>query len=85
MKEVGTTVSQGNERHYPDITGTPAKRNSHVPSLLAQKTFCYFFLLAKAKIAFFIHIYWHCIFRAKLALQNHLGYRVLDMLLNRPL
>lgn len=44
MKEVGTAVSQANETNHPDITGTPAKRNSHAPSLLAQETFCYFFV-----------------------------------------
>jgi hypothetical protein len=40
MKEVGATVRQANESNNPDITSTPAKRNSHVPSLLAQEDFC---------------------------------------------
>ena len=37
MKEMGAAVSQANETNNPDITGTPIERNSHVPSLLAQK------------------------------------------------
>ena len=40
MKEMGAAVSKANETNNPDITGTPTKRNSHVPSLLAQKYFC---------------------------------------------
>ena len=37
MKEVRAAVSEANETNNPDITGTPTKRNSHVPSLLAQE------------------------------------------------
>jgi hypothetical protein len=45
MKEMGATVSQTKKTNNPDITGTPSlERISHVPSLLAQSNFCYFFL-----------------------------------------
>ncbi len=37
MEKMGAAVSQANETNNPDITGTPTKRNSHVPSLLAQE------------------------------------------------
>ncbi len=37
MKEVRAAVSQTNKTNNPDITGTPAKRYSHVPSLLARE------------------------------------------------
>ena len=41
MKEVGAAVRQANQTNNPDITGTPTgKRNSHIPSLLAQEDFC---------------------------------------------
>ena len=40
MKEMRAAVSQANETNNPDITGTPTKRNSHVPSLLAQEYSC---------------------------------------------
>ena len=40
MEEMGAAVSQANETNNPDITGTPTKRYSHVPSLLAQEKFC---------------------------------------------
>ena len=40
MKEVGAAVSQANESNNPYITGTPTKRNSHVPSLLVQEDSC---------------------------------------------
>ena len=40
MEEMRAAVSQANEANNPDITGTPTKRNSHVPSLLAQGKSC---------------------------------------------
>ena len=40
MKKMRAAVSQANETNNPDITGTPIKSNSHVPSLLTQKHFC---------------------------------------------
>ncbi len=40
MKEMRAAVSQTNEANNPDITGTPTKRNSHVPSLLGQEYSC---------------------------------------------
>jgi hypothetical protein len=40
MKEMRAAVSQANETNNPDITGTPTKRDSHVPSLLAQEYSC---------------------------------------------
>ena len=40
MKEVGAAVCQANKTNNPDITGTLTKRNSHVPSLLAQGYSC---------------------------------------------
>jgi hypothetical protein len=39
---MGAAVSQANQTNHPDITGTPTKRNSHVPSLLAQEDSCLF-------------------------------------------
>jgi len=41
MKEMGAAVCQANKANNPDITGTPTKRNSHVPSLLAQDYSCW--------------------------------------------
>jgi len=40
MEKMGATVSQAKQTNNPDITGTPIKRNSHVPSLLAQEYSC---------------------------------------------
>ncbi len=40
MKKMGAAVSQANQTNHPDITGTPTKRNSHAPSLLAQEDSC---------------------------------------------
>ena len=34
MKEMRAAVSQANQTNNPDITGTPTKRNIHVPSIL---------------------------------------------------
>ena len=39
---MGAAVSQANQTNNPDITGTSIKRNSHVPSLLAQENSCLF-------------------------------------------
>ena len=42
-------------------------------------------LAGKAELAILIHIYWHNILRTKLALQNHLGDGIFNMLLNSSL
>jgi hypothetical protein len=84
---MGAAVRQANKTNNPDITGTPIKRNSHVPSVLAQDNSCKNYrglmhLAGKAELAILVHIYWDNILRTKLALENHLRNRVLDVLLD---
>ena len=40
MKKMRAAVSQADQTNNPDITGTPTKRNNHVPSVLAQENSC---------------------------------------------